>query len=118
MAQDTSPLGMLRRHVQRRKLKEQQFRARVRAHNVSSVEGLAALSDAELIATAPGIRTDTHELELSRRLKSAIEELTAETIAARESSDRASARIAWLNVLLVLLTAALVALTVVLALRS
>jgi hypothetical protein len=118
MAQDNSPLGTLRRHLRRRKLEEQQFRARVRAQNVSNVEGLAALSDAELIATAPGIRTDRHELELSRRLKSAIEELTAETIAARASSDRASARIAWLNVLLVVLTAALLALTVVLAVRS
>ncbi len=60
----------------------------------------------------------THQMELSRRLKVAIQELTSETIAARESSDSASARIAWLNVLLVLLTATLVALTVVLAVGS
>jgi hypothetical protein len=59
-----------------------------------------------------------HQMELTRRLKVAITELTGETIAARDSSDKASARIWWLNVLLVLLTAALVALTVVLAVKS
>jgi hypothetical protein len=118
MAQDNSPLGWLRGHLQRRKLAEQQFRAGVRAQNVNSVNELAKLTDAELIATAPGIPSETHQMELSRRLKAAIQELTGETIAARESSDRASARIAWLNVILVILTAALVALTIVLAIRS
>jgi hypothetical protein len=109
---------MLRRHVRRRRLAEQQFRQQVRAQNVSSVNELAKLGDAELIATSPGLGNETHQMELSRRLKAAIQDLTAETVAARESSDRASARIAWLNVVLVVLTAALVALTVVLAVSS
>lgn len=50
-----------------------------------------------------------------RRLKVAVAELTAETIAMRESSERASARLVWLTIVAVVLTAALVALTVVLA---
>jgi hypothetical protein len=111
-------LGPLRRHVRQRALRERQFREQVRAHNVDSVNQLAQLGDAELIATAPGLTNETHQMEMSRRLKVAIQELTGETVAARVSSDRASARIAWLNVLLVLLTAALVALTVVLAVGS
>jgi hypothetical protein len=44
--------------------------------------------------------------------------MTDVTVTAGESADRASSRILWLNVFLVLLTAALVALTVVLAVRS
>jgi hypothetical protein len=104
--------------LKRRPQSEQQFRDQVRARNVDSVNQLAQLGDAELIATAPGLANETHQMEMSRRLKVAIQELTGETVAARESSDRASARIAWLNVFLVVLTAALVALTVVLAVRS
>lgn len=118
MTEDNSPLGRLRRRVQRSRLADQQFRERVRAQNVDNVSQLARLSDAELIATTPGITNETHQMELARRLKVAIQELTGETVAARESSDRASARIAWLNVVLVLLTAALVALTVVLAVKG
>lgn len=118
MTEDNSPLGRLRRQVQRRRLADRQFRERVRAQHVDSVNQLAKLGDAELIATAPGLANETHQMEMSRRLKVAIGELTSETVAARRSSDRASARIVWLTVVLVLLTAALVALTVVLAVRS
>lgn len=118
MARDNSLLEALRRHVRRRRLEEQQFRERVRAQNVSNVRGLAALGDAELIATDHSIPSISNQLELTRRLKAAIEDLTAETAAARMSSDRAAARVAWLNVILVVLTAALVALTIVLAVRS
>jgi hypothetical protein len=78
----------------------------------------AHLGDAELIATAPGIPSETHQMELTRGLEAAIQELTAETVAGRQSLYKASARIAWLNAFLVVLTAALVALTVVLAVRS
>ncbi len=116
--EDNWLLRPLRRHVRRRTLREQQFREQVRVRNVESVNQLARVSDAELIATAPGLTNETHQMEMSRRLKVAIQELTGETVAARESSDRASARIAWLNIMLVVLTAALVALTVVLAVAS
>jgi hypothetical protein len=55
---------------------------------------------------------------MARRLKESIAELTRETIAARKSADRASARIVWGTVAHIVLTAALVALTVVPAVRS
>jgi len=90
----------------------------VQAQRLDGVNQLAGLSDAELIATAPGIPNESHRMEMVRRLKEAIVNLTAVTVAAGQSADRASARILWLNVFLVLLTAALVALTVVLAVRS
>jgi hypothetical protein len=81
------------------------------------VNKLAGLSDEELIATNPAIPSESHQMEMSRCLRAAIRQLTAETIAARKSADLASARIVWLTVGLVLLTAVLVALTVVLAVR-
>jgi hypothetical protein len=60
---------------------------------VDTVNGLAHLSDAELITTKPGFGNVTHEMEMIRRLKAAIETLTGETIAARQSSERVSARL-------------------------
>ncbi len=57
-------------------------------------------------------------MEMNRRLKVAIVDLTTETIAARKSSDRTAGRLVWLTVVLVVLTAALVALTVVLVLKN
>lgn len=88
------------------------------AQHLDSVNQLANLSDAELIATAPGIPNVSHQMEMDRRLKVAIVALTTGTIAARKSSDRTSGRLVWLTVVLVVLTAALVALTVVLAIRK
>jgi hypothetical protein len=79
--------------------------------NVDSIRGLSELSDVELIArdrTIPGAR---HQMEMQRRLKVAIEALTAETVLERKAANRAA-------VTIIILTAVLVALTVVLALRS
>jgi hypothetical protein len=42
-------------------------------------------------------------MEMARRLKMAIENLTAETVTAGKSADRASSRILWLSAFLVLL---------------
>ena len=118
LTEEASLSGRLRSHVQRRRLAERQFREQVRARNVDNVSHLARLSDAALIATAPGLASETHQMELTRRLKVAIQDLTGETIAARKSSDRAAARIMWLTFVLVVMTAALVALTVVLAVKG
>jgi hypothetical protein len=74
MAEDNSSLSWLRRHIQRRRLEGQQHRAGVRAYNVSNVNELARLGDTELIATSPGLGNGTHQMELSRRLKVAIEQ--------------------------------------------
>jgi hypothetical protein len=90
--------------------KDAQWRQAVKAQNLDSVTQLASLSDAELISTDPSIPGATHQMELSRRLKVAIRELTGETVAARKSSERVGR-------LLILLTAVLVALTVVLAVK-
>jgi hypothetical protein len=57
-------------------------------------------------------------MELDRRLKVAITDLTTETIDARKASDRTARRLMWLTIVLVILTAVLVALTVVLAIKN
>lgn len=56
-------------------------------------------------------------MEMSRRLKVAVENLTGEVVTSRKSADRLSRRVVWLTAILVILTAALVALTIVLALK-
>jgi hypothetical protein len=113
-----APLNWFRAHLRRRAQTEQKWRAAVQAQRLDGINQLAQLSDAELIATTPAIPSENHQMELTRRLKVAIEKLTDVTVTAGKSADRASSRILWLNVFLVLLTAALVALTVVLAVRS
>ena len=102
----------------RRRQQDREWRTQVRAQHIESINQLAELSDAELIATAPSLANETHQMEMSRRLKSAIQDLTYETIAARKSSDRTAARLILLSIVGVILTAALVALTVVLAVRT
>lgn len=94
----------------RRKQKNEQWRHAVQAQHLDSVNQLASLSDAELIASDPSIPGVTHQMEMSRRLKVAIIDLTRETVAARKSSER-------VGYLLILLTVVLVALTVVLAVK-
>ena len=61
----------------------EQFRRDVEAANVRSVQGLAGLSDEELIARDPSISSRTYQMEMQRRLKVAIQELTRETAKAR-----------------------------------
>ena len=84
------------------------------ARRRSRLQGLAALSDEDLIAAAPA-RTSLshpyHEMEMQRRLKASIGELIAESVRARRSAF-------WIGAVLVALTLVLVALTIVLAVRS
>jgi hypothetical protein len=103
---------------QRRRRENERWRRDVDAQRLDSVNQLGNLSDAELIANAPGIPNVSHQMEMDRRLKVAIMDLTTETIAARKASDRTAGRLVWLTVVLVILTAALVALTVVLAVKK
>jgi len=51
------------------------------------------------------------------QLDASITSLATETVTAREFSDRTARRLVWLAVVLVVLTAALLALTVVLSVR-
>lgn len=78
------------------------------AQHLDSVNQLANLSDAELIATSPSLQNVTHQMEMDRRLTVAIVELTDETIADRNSADRTARRIVWLTIVLVVLIVALV----------
>jgi hypothetical protein len=94
-----------------RHAKNEQFRQAVQAMNVDGVRGLSDLSDVELIATDHSIPSARNQMEMQRRLKVAVEALTAETILGRKVAT-------WLAVIIAALTAVLVALTVVLAVRS
>lgn len=115
---EPAPVTRLRAFFRKRAQNQREWNAAVKAQRLDGVNKLAELSDAELIATTPGIPNESHQMEMTRRLKVATERLTDVTVTASESADRASSRVLWLNVFLVLLTAALVALTVVLAVRS
>ncbi len=79
--------------------------------HLDGVRKLSDLSDEELIATDSSIPSVRNRMEMQRRLKVAIEALTAETILGRKVAT-------WLAAIIAVLTAVLVALTVVLALRS
>jgi hypothetical protein len=88
--------------------------AAARQRAVSGVRSLRDLTDDELIAQAPArtsLSQPHHEMEMQRRLKDSIEALTAETKLARRSATRWSLAIA-------ALTAVILALTVVLALKT
>ena len=76
------------------------------------------LSDEKLIARTPSEGSPKDQMEMQRRLKVAITDLTGETIKAGRSASRAAGWLLKLTIVLVAFTAALVALTVVLAVRS
>jgi hypothetical protein len=82
---------------------------------VSAVRGLRDLTDDELIAQTRGQSSTApaphHEMEMQRRLKDSIEELTKETSRARWWAF-------WGSVAIGALTLVLVALTIVLALKA
>ena len=94
-----------------RRAKNEQWRRDVHAMDVNGVRQMANLSDAELIATDLSIPSARNQMEMQRRLKVAIEALTAETVLARKVAT-------WIAAIIAALTAVLVALTVVLAVRS
>jgi hypothetical protein len=101
----------VRSWLRARHAKNEQWRRDVHARDVGGVRQMANISDAELIATDLSIPSARNQMEMQRRLKVAIETLTAETILGRKAANRAA-------VTIVALTAVLVALTVVLAVRS
>jgi hypothetical protein len=90
--------------------KNEQFRHGVAEMNLDGVRRLSDVSDEELIATDTSIPSARNQMEMQRRLKVAIEGVTTEIVAARKSANSAA-------VAIIVLTAALVALTVVLALK-
>ena len=100
-----------------RQRSNEQRRRDVDTQHLDGARQRGHLSDEELIARVPGFPGPGYQMEVRRRLKDAITDLTRETVAAGKSSDRAAHRLVWLTVVLVVLTAVLVALTVVLAVR-
>ena len=81
---DTGPVAdnIVRTWLKRRRRENEQWRHDVAAQHLHSVNQLANLGDAELIASSPSIQNVTHQMEMDRRLKVAIVDLTTETIAA------------------------------------
>jgi hypothetical protein len=69
------------------------------------------LSDEELVGRAPGSPGPHYEMEMNSQLKAATENLTAEPVTFRESSDMAAPKLWRLTNVLIGFTAALVALT-------
>jgi CRP-like cAMP-binding protein len=81
---------------------------------------LPHVSDEKLVAVDPPSPSvaSAIELEMARRLNAAIALLTAEAVDARKSSERLGHLLILLTVALVIMTAVLVALTVMLAVRG
>lgn len=85
------------------------------------VQDRQQVPDADLISSAPGFPGPQHEMEMQRRLKAAVVELTGELVKFREASDDAASRMErltrWLvgfTIVLIILTIVVVALTAVL----
>lgn len=64
------------------------------AYHLETVRQREEISDEELITQEPGIPGAAHPMEMNRRLKAAVIELTGEVIASRKSADRLSGRAA------------------------
>lgn len=95
------------------RMKEQEWR-QWQTRQVGHAQQLSQLRDEELIGRAPGFPGPHYEMEMSRRLKTAIENLTTELVTFRESSDKAARKLSRLTNILIAFTAVLVALTVAL----
>lgn len=101
------------------------------AQQAAEIRELARLSDDELIARAPANKSlspPLPQMEMSRRLKGAVEALTAELIMFRKSADGAArqsdaaagklARLTWVIIVLTVAVVGLTAALVVLTLRG
>jgi hypothetical protein len=101
------------------------------AEQAEEVRELARLSDDELIAKTPAntsLSRPLPQMEMSRRLKDAVEALTSQLVMFRESSDGAArqsaaaagklARLTWVIIVLTVAVAGLTAALVVLTLRG
>jgi len=104
--------------IGQRRRKQAEWWHAVDAQHLEIVRQRENVSDEELIAREPAIPGAGHQMEMNRRLKAAIADLTGEVTTSRRSPDRLATRIVWLTFILVVLTVALVALTVILAIRE
>ena len=84
---------------------------RWREEQIERALALQKLTDYELIGTAPGPKDDRYPMEMTRRLKGAIGELTDELKAFRSSSDRLARRVVYLTAVMVIFTAVILWLT-------
>jgi hypothetical protein len=119
MLAPAAKLGTVTDEMTRHERRQHEAEAQRTVELAARVRDLKQLSDDEVMGRAASYgQAPLYAVVMQRRLKDATERLTAETIRARESSDRAARRLVWLTVVLVVFTAALVALTVVLAVRK
>ena len=88
------------------------------AESTSSPRWVSLANQLSRMASAPGFPGPNFELEMNRRLKEVIGQLTTELIAFRESSDRAARRLSRLTNVLIALTVVLVVLTVIITLKG
>jgi hypothetical protein len=98
----------------------QEIRNRL-AQQAEEIRELARLSDDELIAQTPAntsLSRPLPQMEMSRRLKDAVEALTAELVMFRESSDAAAGKLARLTWVIIVLTVAVAGLTAALVLPT
>ena len=91
---------------------------RDRNNRIEAARQLQQIADHEPIGTAPGPQDDRYPMEMMRRLKAAIGDMTAKLEAFKASSDQLARRIVALNGILVCLTLVLIALTIVLIVKS
>jgi hypothetical protein len=68
---------ILTQRGQRNRRKNEEFRQDMAAMNLDSIRKLSELPDDELIAADPRVPGTTHEMEMQRRFKVAIQALTA-----------------------------------------
>ncbi len=115
----------VRTYLRRRRTQREDERRAWHEQQIGTVRERQQVPDADLIARAPGFPGPAYEMEMQRRLKVAITELTRELVSFRTSSDVAASglerltrqRGRWLvrfTIALTVLTVAVVVLTAVL----
>ncbi|HLM88264.1 MAG TPA: hypothetical protein VK284_04415 [Streptosporangiaceae bacterium] len=104
--------NLVRAFLRRRHEQHEHERGAWNTQQIGTVHERQQLPDADLIAHAPGFPGPAYEMEMQRRLKAAITELTSELVNFRMSSDEAASRIERLTRWLVGFTIALTVLTV------
>ncbi len=102
----------VRTYLRRRRTQREDERRAWHEQQIGTVRERQQVPDADLIARAPGFPGPAYEMEMQRRLKVAITELTRELVSFRTSSDVAASRLERLTRWLVRFTIALTVLTV------
>jgi hypothetical protein len=108
----------VRAFLRRQHERSERDRKAWRESHKAVVQDRQQVPDADLIANAPGIPGPQYEMEMQRRLKAAVVELTGELVKFRRASDEAASRMERLTRWLIGFTIALTVLTVVVAILT